>query len=365
LGRILGIPIQLDLSWFLVFALITWTLAVGYFPATFKNWPTAEYWIVGAVTAVFFFASVLVHELSHSMVARRYHIEVRGITLFIFGGVSQIAGNPPSAGAELLIAVAGPLTSFALAGVFALLGRAFTGVEPLLAPARYLATINVLLGAFNLIPGFPLDGGRVFRSILWGTTHDLRRATRIAGTVGQFIAFLFILFGVYQLFTGNIANGLWIAFIGWFLQSAAVSEVQQQRLHDLLAGHTVSQAMHTDCATAPAGLTLQELIDHHILEGGKRCLVLTTGDQVAGLLTLHHIRETPREQWPVLTAAQVMTPFSQVKKVEPNVELVEALQQMDRDGVNQLPVMADDRLVGMLSRDDVISYLRTLQELGH
>lgn len=243
LGRILGIPVGLDYSWFLIFALLTWTLAVGYYPAEFRNWPTAEYWIVGAVTAIMLFVSVLLHELGHSMVARRYQIPVRSITLFIFGGVAQIGAEPPSATAEFWIAIAGPAVSFALAALFGVLQSALTPVAPLLALAKYLAYINGVLGLFNLIPGFPLDGGRVFRAIVWGVTDNLRRATIIAGNVGRFIGYLFIAFGVWLMFGGNFINGLWIAFIGWFLESAAVSQIQQQRVHGLLAGHRVTEVM--------------------------------------------------------------------------------------------------------------------------
>ncbi len=208
LGRIIGIPIGLDYSWFLIFVLLTWTLAVGYFPSEFKNWPIAEYWIVGAVTSVLLFASVLLHELGHSVVALRYKIPVRSITLFIFGGVAQIGKEPPSAAAEFWIAIAGPVVSFALAILFGLLEPLFASIAPLLALAKYLSFINGALAVFNLIPGFPLDGGRVFRAIVWGITHSLRRATVIAGNVGRFIGFLFVVFGVWQMLAGNLITFL-------------------------------------------------------------------------------------------------------------------------------------------------------------
>jgi Zn-dependent protease/CBS domain-containing protein len=364
LGKILGIPIGLDPSWFLMFAFVTWMLAASYFPSEFTNWPTAEYWVVGAVTAILFFASVVLHELGHSVLALRYKIPVTSITLFIFGGVAQIGAEPPSAVAEFVIALAGPLTSFALAAIFGLLQGMLTNIAPALAAAKYLAYINGVLALFNLIPGFPLDGGRVFRAIVWGITRNLRRATEIAAMVGRAIAFLFILLGVWQVLQGNWANGLWIAFIGWFLESAAAGQVQQQRLHDLLAGHTVSQAMSRSCATASADLTLEELVDRHILASGQRCLMITRGDEVLGLLTLHHIREIPRDRWATVTAGEIMTPMSQMKRIGPDVGIEAALEEMTADGVNQLPVMSDGRVEGMLSREDVISYLRTLQQLG-
>jgi len=364
LGRVLGIPIVLDYSWFLIFALVAWTLASGYFPSEFKNWPTAEYWLVGIATAIVFFLSVVLHELGHSVAAQHYGIPVSSIKLFVFGGVSQIETEPPSARVEFLMAVVGPLVSFVLAGVFAGLGVAFASVAALLALAKYLAYINGALGLFNLIPGFPLDGGRVFRAIVWGLTNNLRRATVIAANLGRFIGFLFILFGVYQVFTGNFVNGLWIGFIGWFLESAAMSQVQQQKLQDLLAGRRVSQAMSTNYTSVLPDTTIQTLVDRHVLGNGQRSFMVEEGDKVAGLLTLRDIKELPRAEWPATTAAQAMIPLAQVRRILPNEELWAAIEEMNHDGVNQLPVMTDGHIEGMLRREDIISYLRNLQDLG-
>jgi Zn-dependent protease len=363
LGRILGIPIGVDYSWFLIFALLTWSLATSYFPAEFTGWPVAQYWIVGAVTVIFMFGSVLLHELGHSVVALRYKIPVRSITLFIFGGVAQIGAEPPSAISEFWIAIAGPVTSFALALIFCLLQSIVGSLAPLLAIAKYLAYINGALGLFNLIPGFPLDGGRVFRAILWGTTHSLRRATFIAANVGRLIAYLFILLGVWQIFTGNFGNGLWIAFIGWFLETAASSQIRQQTIHDLLAGHHVADSMRRDYTSILPDTTLAQLINQHILGNGKRSLVVKQGDQVAGLLTLHSIKTIPSSDWSTITASQVMIPLAKMKWIRPEAELVDALGEMDRDGVNQLPVMAGDQILGVLGRDDVINFLRTISEI--
>jgi Zn-dependent protease len=302
LGKILNIPIGLDYSWFLIFGLITWSLAASYFPTEFPNWPVAEYWIVGAVTSILFFVSVLLHELGHSVIALRYKVPVRSITLFIFGGIAQIASEPPSAMAEFWIAIAGPLTSFALAGLFTGLQLVATGLAPILALAKYLAYINGVLGLFNLIPGFPLDGGRVFRAIVWGISHNFQRATRIAATLGRGIAFIFIAWGVWQIVAGNLANGLWIAFIGWFLESAANAQMSQQHLHALLEGHTVAQAMSRNYAIIPAELSLQTLADEHILGTGQRLFVVEQVDQPVGLLTVSNLNHIPRENWPVTTA---------------------------------------------------------------
>ena len=235
-------------------------------------------------------------------------------------------------------------------------------LAPLLAVAKYLAYINGALGLFNLIPGFPLDGGRVFRAILWGITHNLRRATLIAANVGRFIAFVFILLGVWQIFTGNFGNGLWIAFIGWFLERAASSQIQQQTIHDLLAGHHVADAMRRDYTWILPDTTLEQLIDKHILGSGRRSLVVKQADQVLGLLTLHNVKAIPSTAWSSTTASQVMIPIEKVKWIRPEADLVDALGEMDRDGVNQLPVMLGDQIQGILGRDDVINFLHTMSE---
>ena len=364
LGRILGIPIGLDYSWFLIFGLLTWSLATSYYPTEFKDWPVAQYWIAGAVTTILMFASVLLHELGHSVVALRYKVPVRSITLFIFGGVAQIETEPPSAIAEFWIAIAGPATSFALALFFGLLQPLVGALAPALAVVKYLALINGSLGFFNLIPGFPLDGGRVFRAMVWARTHSLRQATLVAANVGRFIAFFFIILGVWQMVTGNFGNGLWIAFIGWFLENAAASQVRQQTIHDLLAGYRVSNVMRRDYTAVSPGSTLEQLVNEHILGSGRRSLVVEQDGKVFGLLTLSDVKKVLRADWPTTTAVQAMIPAEQMQRIRPDAELTAALEKMDRDGVNQLPVMVDDQIQGVLGRDDVISLLRTLGEFN-
>jgi Zn-dependent protease len=364
LGRILGIKIGLDYSWFVIFALLTWILAANYFPSEFKDWPPFLYWVMGAVAAIMLFVSVLLHELGHSAVALRYKVPVPSITLFLFGGVAQIGAEPPSAIAEFLIASAGPLVSLILAIFFYLAQPLVAGVEPLLGLAKYLAYINLALALFNLIPGYPLDGGRVFRAIVWAITGNMRRSTLIAANTGRFFAFLFIFAGVSQMFSGNFIGGLWIAFIGWFLDNAASAQVQQVTVQGLLTGHTVSQAMSTHCANVPANVTLQDLVDEHILGGGQRCFLVKRGDNDVGLVTLQQIREVPRPEWATTRAGQVMLPLDKLECIDPTAGLGTALQKLDRNGFNQLPVTRDRHVIGMLSREDVISFLRTLQELG-
>jgi Zn-dependent protease/CBS domain-containing protein len=364
IGRILGIPIDLDYSWFLIAALTTWVLAVSYYPLEFKRGTTVEYWLMGAVTAVLFFGSIVVHELAHSWVALRYKIPVHRITLFIFGGVSQIAGEPPSASAEFLIAVIGPLTSLALAALFFLLEPLLVNIMPALAVAKYLALINGMLGLFNLIPGFPLDGGRVFRAIVWGVSKNFRQATLIAASTGRFFGFLFIIVGVWQALRGSVGNGLWTAFIGWFLESAAGAQVQQQMVQGLLVGHKVSEVMGNACTHVPGDTSLQKVVDQEVLTHGRRCFLVDQGNRVVGLLTLHNLKEIPRSSWTTTSAAQAMIPVEKLSSIDPNAELWTAMEKMGRDGINQMPVMLGSNLIGMLSRGDIVKYLQTLHQVG-
>ena len=364
LGRALGIPVGLDYSWFVIFALLTWMLASSYYPAEFKDWTPILYWFMGAVTAIMLFVSVLLHELGHSVVALWYRIPVRSITLFLFGGVAQIGADPPSATAEFHIAIAGPLVSMVLAALFYAAQPLVAGMEPLLGLAKYLTYINLALLLFNLIPGYPLDGGRVFRAIVWTLTGNMHRATLIAAKVGRFFAFLFIFAGVWQMFSGNFGGGLWVAFIGWFLDNAASVQVQQVMFQGLLAGHTVSQAISAHCAAVPADLTIQKLVNVHILGSGRRCFLVNRGDNTVGLITLHRIKGVPRSDWTTTSVAQVMLPLEQIKRIDADTALWTALEKMDRDGVNQLPVTRDNHVIGMLSREDVITYIGTLKELA-
>jgi len=365
LGRIFNIPIGLDYSWFLIAALITWSMATSYYPGEFGNWSQSLYWLIGAATAIMLFASVLLHELGHSLVALGYKIPVNGITLFIFGGIAEIGENPPSAKAEFWIALAGPAVSFALAIFFSIIQVAVSAAEPLFALVKYLAYINGALGLFNLIPGFPLDGGRVLRSVIWGITGNLHRATLIATMIGHIIAYLFIATGIYQLFNGSIANGIWIAFIGWFLISASAAELQRQTMQEQLADHTVAQVMNQDYQSISPEMVLQELVEDYILTSGQRCFVVEQNGEVVGLLTLHQIKQVPTERYATVAAKQAMLPLEQLKHTAPDTKLWDALQEMESRGVNQLPVLANGHIQGMLDRGDVISFLRTLNSLNY
>jgi Zn-dependent protease/predicted transcriptional regulator len=365
IARIGGISINIHVSWILIFILVTWTLAVGYFPQYYPHWSPVLSWGIGVITSILFFVSVLVHELAHSFVARARGLPVHDITLFIFGGVSQLEDEPETAVTEFIMALVGPLTSIILGVCFGVVGLAASGVnEPLAAIGKYLGWINIWLGVFNLIPGFPLDGGRVLRSILWQASGKLERATRWASLVGQAVAYLFILAGIWWIFTGDWVGGLWIAFIGWFLDNAASSSYRQLTVRNLLVGHKVKEVMSHDCLAVSPDTTLADIVNEQVMPKGARCFPVVEGGVVRGLLTLHNIKGVSQDRWPTTTVRQVMTPADGLKKVGPEEELWAAMQHMTEEGVNQLPVMDDGRLLGMLGRDNIVSFIRVRGELG-
>jgi len=365
IAKIFGIPIRIHISWLLVFVLVTWGLAGQYFPQRDPGWPAAWYWLVGVVASVLLFVSVLLHELAHSVVSMATGVPVKDITLFIFGGAAQIASGPKSALDEFIMAIAGPIASIALGILFAASGFvADFFSEPLAALFFYLAFANALLGLFNLIPGFPLDGGRVLRAVLWALGDDLEKATRWASRVGQLVAYLMIFVGIWRILGSGLLDGLWWIFIGWFLESAASASYRQVAMRAMLEGHTVREVMHHECAFLPAGISLQQMVDDYLLPTGRRCFPILEGDRVQGLLTLHHVKKVPKERWVVTRVEEVMTPMEELKAVSPDDELWSALEQMTEDGVNQLPVVEDGHLVGMLGRDSVLTFIRTRAELG-
>jgi Zn-dependent protease len=303
------------------------------------------------------------HELGHAFVALRFDVPVRSITLFIFGGVAQMGAESPSAKAEFQIAVAGPIVSLLLALVFTVLQPTFATVEPLAGLVTYLAYLNFALVVFNLIPGFPLDGGRIFRAFLWSVTKDMRRSTIIAANTGRLVGFIFILFGVWRVFMGDF-GGLWIAFIGWFLDNAASAQVNQAVSRGHLSGHLVSQAMSTPSTTVASEMTLQKFVDEHVLGAGRRWVMVERAGDAIGLMTLHLLKQVPRAAWGNTTVAEAMITLQEMKKLTPADELWSALQMMDRDGVNQLPVISNSRIVGVLAREDVVTYLRLVQDVA-
>ena len=365
LGRVLGIPINLDYSWFLVLVLITWMLAQSYFPQEFKNWSTLTYWLVGGLTSILFFLSILLHELGHSIIAKKYRIKVKRITLFIFGGVAEISKEPPKSSVEFWIAIGGPITSFLLAAMFYGLEKVSGGNDYLLAAFRYLAYINFILALFNLIPGFPLDGGRVFRAIVWAITRNFKKATAIAANVGRFFGFLFILLGVFLIFQNNVVDGIWIAFLGWFLESAAISQIQRQAMDELLFGHKVQEAMSRDFGIVYPDSTIQEIIDNHFIGANRRSLLVKDNNIIVGFVTPNQINSIRAEERQKKTVKDVMISEQNIIRVNSNSQLLDALKTMDENDIRQMPVFEDGNYIGMLSRDSVIKFIFGLHSIGH
>ena len=364
LGKIAGIGIDINVSWIIIVVLITWSLATQ-FMVIYPGWGTATYWIVGLIAAILLFVSVLLHELAHSLVARSRGLPVSSITLFIFGGVSNLDREPQTPGVEFWMAIVGPITSIVI-GIIAYLLYLPVGASrsPLAAILSYLAITNILLGIFNLIPGFPLDGGRVLRSIIWKITGNLRRATRIASVIGEIVAFLFILVGIWIFFSGNIFSGIWIGFIGWFLLTAARTANSQVMLESMFRGVTVSQVMNPNPVTVPANISLQRLVDEYFLPQGLRSALVVQGDQLAGLITLSDIRHVPREQWAQTPVGTVMIPVNRLHAVSPTQNLNDVLPMMAQNDVNQLPVVQDGRVIGIVSRDAIMRFIEVRRGLG-
>ena len=364
IARIWGIPISVHASWLLVFALVVASLAAGYFPAQHPEWGAPTRWVLGALTSLLFFASVLVHELGHSRVALRYGIPIRGITLFVFGGVAQIGREPGSPGVEFRIAIAGPLTSLALAALFGGVGTVGGNAPLVSVPALWLARINLAVALFNLLPGFPLDGGRVLRAAVWAWTGSFDRANRTAAAAGEVLALALIGVGTFRAIGGDVAGGIWMALIGWFLHSAVVAGRAEAALRDLLRGATVSQAMAREWPSIAPGLTLERLVSEEVLGAGRRCFIVAEDGKLRGLLTLHEVKGVPRDRWDRVTVDEVMQPAQALATVAPGENLLKALEEMDDANVAQLPVVDDGQWLGMLDRERILDYMRVRAELG-
>ena len=379
LGRVLGIDIAFDYSWLFIVVLMTWSLAVS-FAHWHPNWSGALAFFTALAAALLFFASVVVHELAHSVVARRFGVPVHRITLFLFGGVSNIEREPPSPKAEFWTAIVGPLTSFALGIGFLLLGSATSGIgaDAFLDPAGRLARlspgetlllwlgpINIIVGAFNLIPGFPLDGGRILRSVLWGITGDLHAATRWASAVGQAVGWVFVFLGVAMAFGVNvpffgrgIIAGMWLAFIGWFLSSAAAQSWRQQLVHEILAGVTVSRLMRAPGPSVLPEVDVATFVHDWLMRRDERAFPVTNANgDLIGLITMTDLRTVPRDAWPSMRVSQIMTPRERLVTASPRDDAGEALDKLMRANVSQLPVLDGGRLVGMLLRSDVARWI--------
>jgi Zn-dependent protease len=364
LGKIFGIPLRLHYTWFIIFALVTFSLV---FSIVDQTYPIEQRIILGILTSLLFFASIITHELAHSILAIRNNIPVKEITLFVFGGVSQITKEATSPRAELTIAIVGPLTSLALAGIFYGLHLLLAGTQQILAASLmwWLALINVILAVFNLIPGFPLDGGRIFRALVWQKTQDYHRATRIATKVGQGIAYAFIAGGIALiLFLRLWLNGMWLIFIGWFLSDAARASYQQLLLRDALMGITARQVTDYGCPLIPPHLNLTELVQQHILPTGRSCFLISRVAELEGMVTQQQIKEVPQSRWATTTVQDIMTPASKLKVAYADQDLLSVLQEMNGESANHIPVMEAGKVIGVINREDIARFLRTRTEFG-
>ena len=369
LGRVFGISIGLHYSWIIIATLIVFSLG-EQFHFVHRDWSEGVIWGTAVLTGLLFFVCILLHELGHSVVAQSRGIRVPSIVLFALGGVSQMERESPDAKTEFWMALAGPLVSFALG--FICLGSAYAlgwrgpssrAGSPLMEMLGWLGVINFTLGAFNLIPAYPLDGGRVFRAAAWWETHSLERATRIAANVGQVFAFLFILIGLWQFFHGQGFGGLWMAFIGWFLLDAARSSRVQVELTQALAGIKVRDVMERNCQVIDATTNLQTLVDEYLLRTGQRCFIVQKDGLLTGLITPADISRVERRMWPLTTVEQAMRPHAQLRVVSPEAPVMQALETMAREDINQLPVVSNGHLEGVLSRAHLLEILRTRAEL--
>lgn len=365
LFSIFGFKIRLDLSWFVVAVLITWSLAVGYFPHAYEDLSSAAYWTMGVLGALGLFASVVAHELSHAMVARRFGVEMRGITLFIFGGVAEMTEEPPSPKAEFWVAVAGPIASFVIGGLFFAAGALSLPTE-VAAVVGYLAIINVILAVFNLIPAFPLDGGRILRSILWQWKDSLRWATRVTSVIGAGFGLLLIGLGVLQLLVGGMqafVSAMWLALIGLFLRNAARMSYQQLLLRRVLEGEPVSRFMVTEPVSVPRHISVAELVEEFVYRHHFKLYPVVDGGRLVGCVTTRQVKELPREEWQTTSVGALAEQCSAENSVGPDDDAMEVLSRMSRNRSSRLLVVDGGRLVGIIALKDLLEFLSLKIEL--
>ena len=368
-GKLFGIEIGLHYSWFLIALLITMSLG-SQFQQSHPEWGSRVIWALSVLTAILFFVTLLAHEMSHALVARARGLTTKAITLFALGGVAQIEKEPEDAKTEFLVGIVGPFSSAVIGLVSLAIAWAVgwrigaTPETPLRAMFVWLGYINLTLAAFNMIPGYPLDGGRILRSILWMVSRNALRATQWAAGVGKVIALLFIALGIFRYFGGAGFNGLWIAFIGWFLLQAATASASSVAVTAGLKGVRVGDVMTSDCITLDGTMNVERFVEDYLLRSGKRCFVVQENGQVAGLITAHEIKELDRPRWPYVTLSDIMRPLEQLHTVGPATPVMEALETMGRDDVNQLPVVSGNHLDGIITRANVLQFLQTRTELG-
>ena len=363
IARVIGIPVYLHFSWLVIFGVIVWTLSTGYFPAQYPDLPASSHWAKGLVASLLFFVSILLHELGHAVVAHRHGLRTRSITLFIFGGVAQLEEDPKDGRAEFWMAAAGPVVSLALAGFFyACASLPFLGPSAV-AVAQYLALINLMLALFNLVPAFPMDGGRLLRGALWESMGKAR-ATRIASGAGTLFAFFLIFAGVFSLLAGNPLGGVWYILMGWFVKDASVASYQQVRLDDALRGVTVRDAMVEAVVTVPGSGSVAEAARQHFMRTGYGSYPVTRGEAVVGLLCLKDVLRLSPEQRESTSVQGAMLALTDAIVTDPDVPLPVAIARMAQAGTARLLVMHGDRLLGLLTMNGVMRRLKAREELA-
>jgi Zn-dependent protease len=363
-GKIGGIEVGVHWSWIPIFVLFTWLFATGTLDHFFPHWSEAAKWIAGGITSAIFFASLLAHELAHSFVARSKGLEVKGITLFFIGGVSNLGGEPRSPGEEFQISVVGPLASLIIGGLF---GIGWVIVHPfspgIAGVSAQLGVINASLAVFNMVPGFPLDGGRVFRSIIWQRTHSLARATHIASMGGEALGYLIMGGGVVFFLFGNVIGGVFYFVLGVFLRGIAASSYQQVLADQTLTGLKARDAAMQNCEIVSPNESLENLVDNYVLLRNVRCFPVQSNGGLLGLVTLEDIRHIPRDQWPITPVEKAMTRVDRLHAVGPDDDLRQVLQLMASQDINQVPVVEEGRLIGLIARSDILRLIQTRREL--
>lgn len=365
LFEIAGIKVTINYSWLIIFALVTWGLAAGYFPYYFPNYSARVYWLAGLIASMLFFASILIHELSHSLTAVRAGIKIPEITLFIFGGVAHLSEEPKDPKLEFKIAVAGPITSFVLAGIFWLITAAITGSVPAIMAAvfEYLAWINMALAIFNLVPGYPLDGGRIFRAIVWWKTGSVLKATKWASDIGKGFAWALMLLGILQIFSGALVGGLWLIFIGMFLKGIAATGYQDTLMRQSLEGVRVDEVMMKDAISVRPDLSLEDLTKDYFLKYCFGGFPVVENERPSGLISLALLKDVPPDDRRSKTVREVMIPRGPDIEIGPDETLVDALKKMTTSGMGRLLVMRGDRFVGMITKSGLMRFLEIKQVL--
>jgi len=365
IGKLLGVPVKLHFTLILGVLLIAWTLAVGYLPSEYPGLSSTTYWLIGVVSAVTLFISVLIHELAHSYVAKKNGLPVRRIVLFIFGGVSEIEEEPKEASLEFKVALVGPLTSFAIALILWFLqypASAF-GVM-VVAPLEYGAYINILLGGFNLLPAFPLDGGRILRAGIWHWKKNLMQATRIATRVGVFFSYVLIFWGFFFIIGGVFIGGLWFILIGWFLKNGAETSYRQTVISEALAGVLIRDIMTHEVHTVNPEASVMDVVETHFMRYKHGGFPVIEDSKLLGLITLQDVRKVPKERWQETKVSQVMTPCEKLRCVSSDETAVDALMKMSKHNVGRLPVQENGKLIGIITRSDILHAIQIKTELG-